>query len=594
MNDAENKNIISADLLSEIKNVAENLKVESSDLYEKLREFFLHVSREISEFQKLMQPYMDYFYPDDADTQGQTFMTEIIKPSKEEMTSAVDKTIENMSDDKEVNNNVVQALHDVLLLQEKVDAILNIVEDIELYFLNTMIVSIKTGSEGESLTQLSMQMGKLSQVISTTTIDFREMIKKLDSQCNQFDKKRSEIENIHEMYLTEMKITTRMVFDELEEELQLVTAEIRLILNSFNDILKVIDEIVSQLQMEDLLRQDAEKIIFFIEFINTGAGELKRSLKGKIESGRLTDAFISLLSFKLDRIYHNLSSLGESMNISFENIQDASESVLNALQGDETMGSRNLEDIYHEVEKMESSFIENISEIIGGKKQLYMNSQEIMGIITKFNDFFAVIIDVAKKFEIINLLTRIELARSSRIMKTIGGALLNISKLPAEIKHNIEDSLKQYDYVKDNISHAIDRYLLTFNEQEEILNTCVIDMEIVSTKLRDSRDYYHNISSEINTKSQDVMVFTKTVKGEYEEFNSIKQSIESVFNKTRKTLAGIKGSEYYNTVNFKNELKIIQQYFVKNAESGDYKMIMMRSLLNESIDVIKDESVTFF
>ena len=47
----------------------------------------------------------------------------------------------------------------------------------------------------------------------------------------------------------------------------------------------------------------------------------------------------------------------------------------------------------------------NITEIINGKKKLHNLSQEILNLLDRFNNFFSIIASVAKKFDIVNLLT---------------------------------------------------------------------------------------------------------------------------------------------------------------------------------------------
>ncbi|MCP4134247.1 MAG: methyl-accepting chemotaxis protein [bacterium] len=622
--ESKNGSPLPIDILNQCKEVSYTLKDNSSALFKQLRTFFIGAAQELSDFQKLMKPYIEYYYPDQVTSDNPNFVRDVIIPSREEMERAIEKSAANMRGDQEINRNVVSAIQRALTLQESIDHILNIVEDIEIYFLNTMIISIKTGSQGVTLTQLSKEMGKLSKIISDISSDFRAVINKLSTECVSFDETREKVELIQRTYLTDIKITTRVVFDEIVDELNTVSLDVGNILVDLYEIQLLIKEVINKLQLEDLVRQNTEKVIYLVEDIIYNSDELYNKITNSsddsippLDKQAFESALLCLAKTKIAEIMDSINTLNTDINKIFEMVREISKRVLHDLtmsdspeqetdeEADRTLEEEadNLEAIYKQAQTMKNDFINVIHEIIKNKKNLFDFSQSILAIINRFDTFFSTISGVARKFEIINLLTRIELARNSLILKSVGGALAEISKLPILIKNNIAESTEQYNSVKEGIDEAINDYLTTFTEQESILDESVKNMETVSKNLEKSHKYYVNISQEMKERAEMSLQFIDTIQEEHSTLVNTGSLLEVTGQKLLDYYASLRansdstasGEEDTDDINnFTRELSAIKEYLLKKSADGDYRSQMLLSLIAEYVEETDKEEITFF
>ena len=475
-----------------------------SSLFEEMGAFMLSTSEQMESFLSIMEPYVQYFYTAELNPNRACFLNEVVNPCRIAMDSAIDRAVSTMEGDERINDAVSHAIARALEIQGNVDRILFVIEAIEIYAVNTTLVSIKAGSEGFPLTKISQEMGKLSERANGVSMNCRRLLDELDGAFNRFSKLRESIGILNENYLTRMKVQSNLVFNELTGDLGALSGDSNDIVGMAREIQGTIEHVMKWLQIEDIVRQDLEKVIYLIEGIDNGGadGTLLSSIENPDDRERVTDLIALLTKKKIYAIAENINPLIDGTGECCDRIKN----ILNNLLGsvgrrdgiaEWSLGEERFNRIYRQLEEMKNEFIGFIEEIIDGKKNLYELSMEILGMVNGFDVSFADLSGIARRFETINILTRIELAKHDSLNRTLGVALTDVRNMPSKMKKLIENSALLYREVSGNIRISIDDYRRSYDYQEENLRSCIESMERVSVNLSESEQYFRGISDEI-------------------------------------------------------------------------------------------------
>ncbi|HMB20509.1 MAG TPA: hypothetical protein VKQ10_05530, partial [Spirochaetota bacterium] len=259
---------------SETRQAVEDIKGNLGTVFGELSEFLRKTSERIEQFTSMISPYVNYFYPDEAHREDSNFLNDVIYPSQSELNGAIDRAVTSMQGDARINNTMEDAIKETLTLKDSVDTILDVVESIEIYSANTMIISIKAGEEGHTLTKIAEEMSQLSGMVANITEHFTGLSGELAGTYTQFRNERNRIELIHENYLTQMKLSINMIMKEMIAELDSLTDNVHSLMGMADNLNESLGEIINRLQLEDVVRQDLEKMIYITEEINNTASPL--------------------------------------------------------------------------------------------------------------------------------------------------------------------------------------------------------------------------------------------------------------------------------------------------------------------------------
>jgi hypothetical protein len=488
-----------------------------SSIFRDMGSFMFSTSNQLESFMRIMAPYVRYFYPAEITSDGECFINEVVNPCRIEMNSAINMAVRIMEGDDRINDTVSNAIERVLEIQSDVDRILSVIEAIEIYAVNTTLVATKAGSEGFPLTKISQEMSKLSERANWVSTGCRTLIDELDDAFDRFSMLRESIGILNENYLTRMQVQSNLVFNELIEDLNALSVDANDILGFANDIEGSIGQVMKWLQIEDIVRQDLEKVIYLIEGIDNGDadGNLLSSITNHDDRERVIDLVALLAKSKMLSIGENVKPLTDGTIGCCDRIKGILSDFLGGVyrkdgtDEDSPDGDR-FNRIYRKLEEMKNEFIRLIKEIIDGKRNLYGLSMKIFDMVNSFESFFADLSGIAKHFETINILTRIELAKHVSLSRTLGVALTDVRDLPSRMKAIIGNSAVLYREVSKNIRASIEDYHQSYKRQEENLLSCIESMERISVKLSESQQYYKDISKEIGEVSSSILEYMES------------------------------------------------------------------------------------
>jgi methyl-accepting chemotaxis protein len=342
--------------------------------------------------------------------------------------------------------------------------------------------------------------------VNEVAVKFRDLLGNLGVYREEFNEIRRRIEVISENYLTSMKLNLSTVFGEMVRELGSVSENVNEMLERSEDVERSMKAFIVNIQMEDVIRQQIDRVILLLEGGTEGSWPEEDDSSDEIAPAALYLALESLgdlehtLSGQCDEVEKQcglLSSILEGMQSRFRG-GDLEEIAREQNRMDAT---------YRRIEDLKEEFIRHMEEIISGKKNLLTLCESFIVILNEFEGLFKAIGDTVKRFEALNMITRIELARHTTLSRTLGGALNSVMALPAQMKRIVEESMDLYGRIRVNIVDAVERYAGNFRSQEEVLEGCIASMKKVSVKLYESQKYYWDISQEIGRYSERVLGF---------------------------------------------------------------------------------------
>ncbi len=98
----------------------------------------------------------------------------------------IEQSLEVLRADETITNHVRAGIERSFEIPRRVEEIIDIIEAIEIHSVNTMIISKKTGIEGEALARISYEMGHLSRDANDISSRFAALIKDLNDSYEDF------------------------------------------------------------------------------------------------------------------------------------------------------------------------------------------------------------------------------------------------------------------------------------------------------------------------------------------------------------------------------------------------------------------------
>ena len=576
-------------LPGELVPVLEGVRSMMCDTFAELARFTETTARELGSFNSMIKPYLDYFYPDDP-SRRDTFIRDVVEPGRDEMLAEVGRAVRIMEEDASVYGAIEEAITRSLALKDGFNGILSIIEEIEIYFLNTMIVSIKAGPGGEALTMISREMGNLSAATSSVSSRFNGIIGKMEKEYADFRKIRREIEVIQENRLTRITLDIRSIFADMIGELCGLSRDVNSIMETGRRIEKFALAELPGLQMEDLYSQDIDKVLFLVEAVR-GCGA---------DTGRhddIEEVCARMVRDKMAAIMEELSSHTEGFCGIIGLSGGLSEGILEKLRGDGNgrdgrAGGAGLDGIYARFEKLRDEFVAGIDMITENKRGISLVAERICGIVAAFGGFFSDIAHITRKLEVINMLTRIELARNGGLADLLGGSLDEISKLPGAIKRRAAEAEFVYREVKEGVDSNIAAYRKTIRSQESSLEDIAGSIKRISVKLYESRKYFGDIVHALEKSAGDLADFISGGSANVARLESMVETLRGIGGNGGP--AGFPDAAGDCPQELKDAMRTLEARLAGGFGDGDYRKSLVRSFFQEYLDDRESAKISFF
>ena len=570
-------------------------KCDVTSIFEDMGGFLLSTSDQLSSFQKIMTPYVDYFYPTD-ETLDESFLREVVDPCENEILSAIDEALCISDEDETVYRQLADEIAKVLGIRKNVERILGVVEAIEIYSINTILIATRGGSEGYALSRISEEMGKLSHRANEISETWRRELDELEEMSRSFGAQCERLVGLSKESLSRIRFASSTVFDDIRNTLNDQSFKAHEILGYADEIGLSIGSILNSLQIEDIVRQDIDKVMSLTEELETFQdGESASGSPVDDEGRRLLKVFVAIAMSKLEAIRENLIPLIDGTEECCDGIAQTMNKFTfhlyrSGVSDDAERGGETL-DVYAKLEKLKGESLELIEEIINGKRDVYEVSNRIGATMQRFEKHFSELMSIAKRFETVNIITRIELAKHPDLRRSMETALTDVWKLPSAMKILLENALEQHQKVSRNIVESITLFGSSSQRQQDRLRNCMSSIKRISVKLSESKKYYGDISEEIGDICSRIMGY---LQGGRERLENIRDSMRVLTNTTEQLQAEEGERESGSAFSLERDDADLFEKYLQHAVIEESRRKILESAISDMLTLSARQEVRIF
>ena len=546
---------------------------------------------EFSHFITMMDPYIEYFFS--GGKGANTFIGDIVIPSESNLAEAMESAVAIMHGDSSVHDSVSDSLMKVLSLKSSIESIIAMLESITTYSVNTIIMSAKAGHEGKGLAAISEEMAQMSQNGSILSSSVTEKMALLLASVDGFKQKREQIEMLHENSLTLIHLSSKTLFKGLLDEFTRLSGEVLSDYAVVSSVQESMKRITEKFQHEDIVRQNFEKILYAQEEFQSGDFS---DFKIKYNKELPNDLFRILSEVKMKEIAGDIDNLRNQLSEALSEVI----SVLDAFSSFVSFDCREnkrveaadnsevLELLYNKLERLKTDFENYINGIISKKKEMYDFLCIIRNELSGFAQFFEDMIDISGMFKTIIVLTQIELSRHDSLNSLLGGALSDVSSIPDRIKAVVSEGRTRFNELSVQFENSLNYYDKKFKEQKALLEKSIKLVRDISVQVFESKKYHNDFLTEAGQKICNVRNLIADVNVLLSTFSSCSDELNRKYSSSNIPEKNDIVKQYGDL------LKSISDYYSDGCTSGDYKCMMLVSLISEMRVNGERKSVEFF
>ncbi|MBP8083814.1 MAG: hypothetical protein KAZ87_11500 [Spirochaetes bacterium] len=567
---------------SEVRSEAEKLRNEALVIKENLRGLFENISvkvktssQSISSFINDVSPYIKHFFPVGGSDGENTFFNRTVKAARDRLSSSVNNAVKIMSEDSDIHDIISNSISEIDKLSASVTTVLGHLEAIEMYAVNTMVISARAGDIGISLATISKKMSDLSKQGSALGDKFSSQMNSLVEVSEKFVSIKNDIDMLYESSLTSFQLSGGGDFDKFAQSLNSLSVSVNKDFSTLVSAKEKLQSVIVNYQLEDLFRQDIEKMVFLIDYFLRYPSE--------------DDFFSWLASKKLESVKHSMDMFLDTLSAIFDEIDTSYESFMSNFNSEKKDNEKKqLLDVWDKINSVQNEYSKHLDGIVSMKLKLKNIASEVESNMAKFGDFYKKLTDIAKNFERIILLTRIELARHDELKRSLEGSLSDVSDIPRLIKNEAERGAAHYSLTYSALKNNLRHYNRSFELQKEILEECGHSIKKMTDDVNESRSYHNDFESKIHVHFNEIENLLKSDMNRFDAFIGVKKTIEEALSYFKKL--NIEDKDYSGMI------PPLKEAVLSQTDVNEYEINMLLSFINElSEDVSSNEgTIEFF
>ena len=514
-----------------------------------------------------------------------------------------------INQDNELSDSLVEDVGKTSNIMDSIEQIRMLADQIKVYSLNAIIISSKYGAGGKAFGEISKNIIKMSETSNEQAYQMNRIGKELFVRFESF---KTEILKANELQRQNFTIMR----EQLDKEHNNMVNSFAVFSNIISDIILRVDntydfifEIMMVLPREDIVRQQTEHIIESINsivyenrnFINS-YGENVDTMNAedleKSENETLEHKLLDLLTFDdvvLTLIIENFKSIHEEINMTNADIYKSLKGLKDALSdiaSDRTtiveymIGGENgksefpftvSESLFEEYMGFIKLYLENFKLFLTNKYRISDSNIAIIDSIEELESMFLETKNIAKTFNSINFLAKIELEKNSNIFNNSQTfSIESVEAIATNITDTVDGCLEQFHNIKSAIFSSINKFKSNINHQSSEHTFIESMTESVSKRLDESKFIINNNIKRLESYAKELFGLIDKTLIDLSSLSTLLTKINEIieiFNSMRNVIRD-KKNEYYQSLgidNWKIEsdkyLDIVNSYTIKKERT---------------------------
>ena len=426
-----------------------------------------------------------------------------------------------LNDFKTKNNNLFKGISDkVNLLDAIQDIILGIKdesENMEVISLNAMVVSIRSGKEGQAFSYItsnlktsSKRLIKQSDALIQYENTVQTLLKALENEIQQVNAINVQSEDHEKIENSEIIKTANEISSTLHD-----------LVDSSKIVKQPILKAMEGIQIQDIIRQSLDDILLAIEKIKEPDAELspEKQLEQYATNIKLLQLSIRCLGGvkkNLDSCIEIFTSNRNEVNKILASVDDSRNSFLNGEHGRDPL----LKVLYACICKTIDNF-NTFTHLIQSYQQIQNNVlkavKNIQDSVSEMSACFSAFNPIIGNLQYVAIAQRIEVARNEAI-SSIKDTVEHMAKLIAQTQSNVQTAQNQLQDFTDTCNSEIKKFLDASTKDDQNFHAVNRDKEVFS---RDLEKTYKSLD-------QAAVNFSVYTPDFYTQYTSISKSIDNL------------------------------------------------------------------
>ncbi|MEI0843611.1 chemotaxis protein [Brachyspira pilosicoli] len=600
----------------------QNFLTEFGRVYSFIGEKFPLIEQEMKNENEKSISLLSYFTEKDT---KKNFSSDF-QENQEDFFKSFDRMQSLINQDDVLSNSIIEDVNIISNVMDSIEEIRKLADQIKVYSLNAIIIASKYGSGGKAFGEISKNIIKMSE----TSNEQADQMNRIGQELFvQFDRFKDEILKTNEMQRRSFNIMR----EQLDKEHNNMVNSFATFSNMISDIISRVDnsydyifEVMMILPQEDIIRQQTEHIIESIKHIveenrkfidaygkevvainNAAELENNESLEHKLlDLLTFDDVVLSLIieNFKSihKEILDNNARINDSLKGLKESLLDISsdrntivEYMIGAQSGKSEFPFSVSDSIFNEYLGFIKLYLDNFKLFLSNKHRISDNNAGIIDSIEELENMFLETKNIAKAFNSINFLAKIELEKNSDIFSDSQTfSMVSVESIATNITDTVDVCLEKFENIKTTIFSAINKFKFNINQQS-IENSFIESMmDNIYKRLEESKTIIEDNIKGLDTHAKELFNLIEKTLIDLSSLTTLLTKINEimeVFNRMRDIIRN-KKNEYYKTLNIENwkiesdkYMEIVNYYTIKKERTIANSILSGEEALNVDINI---------
>ena len=562
----------------------ESFLIEVSKVYSFIAEKFPVIEQEMKNENEKANILLSYFMSEDEDKKK---FSDDLKENQNDFLKSFDRMQKLIENDNKLSEALIQNVDKINAVVDSIEEIKKLADQIKVYSLNAIVISSKHGSGGKAFGEISKNIISMSDNSNEQASQMNKMGHELFERFENF---KSEILKINEVQKNNFTIMKEQLYKEHNNMVNSFATFSNLISNILTRIDNTSDyifEIMMVLPREDIIRQQTEHIIEsiksiveenkkFVDYYGSMVEDMDIEELEEDKNKSIEHKLLDLLTFDdlvLTLIIENFKSIYEEISDTnsfiYKNLKEFEEiladisldrdTIVEYMIGTESGKSEFpftvSNSIFDEYTNFIKLYMENFQISLTNKYKISDNNTTIIDSIEELENMFLETKNIAKAFNSINFLSKIELEKHADVFTgsqtfSIG----TIESIAANITETVDKCLEQFKDIKADIIISINRFKTNINSQSSEHDFIESMTGNVNKRLEESKSIIDGNVKRLESHARELFVLIDKTLIDLTSLNTLMAKIDEitdVFDKMRNIIKE-KKDKYYSSLGIEN------------------------------------------
>ena len=562
----------------------ESFLIEVSKVYSFIAEKFPVIEQEMKNENEKANILLSYFMSEEEDKKK---FSDDLKENQNDFLKSFDRMQKLIENDNKLSEALIQNVDKINAVVDSIEEIKKLADQIKVYSLNAIVISSKHGSGGKAFGEISKNIISMSDNSNEQAAQMNKMGHELFERFENF---KSEILKINEVQKNNFTIMKEQLYKEHNNMVNSFATFSNLISNILTRIDNTSDyifEIMMVLPREDIIRQQTEHIIEsiksiveenkkFVDYYGSMVEDMDIDELEEDKNKSIEHKLLDLLTFDdlvLTLIIENFKSIYEEISDTnsfiYKNLKEFEEiladisldrdTIVEYMIGTESGKSEFpftvSNSIFDEYTNFIKLYMENFQISLTNKYKISDNNTTIIDSIEELENMFLETKNIAKAFNSINFLSKIELEKHADVFTgsqtfSIG----TIESIAANITETVDKCLEQFKDIKADIIISINRFKTNINSQSSEHDFIESMTGNVNKRLEESKSIIDGNVKRLESHARELFVLIDKTLIDLTSLNTLMAKIDEitdVFDKMRSIIKE-KKDKYFTSLGIEN------------------------------------------